>query len=57
MNHLGKLAFEQIYWNLLLRGRPLPVPTVMSTQGKVPAEKTDRRSVRELIGSGRAAGK
>lgn len=57
MNHLGKLAFEQIYWNLLLRGRPLPVPTVMSMQGKVPAEKTDRRSVRELIGSGRAAGK
>ncbi|WP_432559798.1 type III sulfide quinone reductase, selenoprotein subtype [Granulicoccus sp. GXG6511] len=34
LNHLGKLAFEQIYWHLLLPGRPLPVPTVMSMRGK-----------------------
>ncbi len=34
MNHLGKLAFEQIYWNILLPGRPLPVPTNMSMSGK-----------------------
>lgn len=37
LNHLGKLAFEQIYWNMLLRGRPLPVPTLMSMRGKKPA--------------------
>lgn len=34
LNHLGKLAFEQIYWNVLLPGRPLPVPTQMSMAGK-----------------------
>lgn len=40
LNHWGKLAFEQIYWQLLLPGRSLPVPTLMSMAGKVPAEKT-----------------
>lgn len=39
LNHLGKLAFEQIYWKLLLPGHRLPVPTVMSMAGKNPAEK------------------
>ena len=34
MNHLGKLAFEQIYWKLLLPGHKLPVPTLMSMAGK-----------------------
>lgn len=34
LNHLGKLAFEQIYWRLLLPGRKLPVPTAMSMAGK-----------------------
>lgn len=34
LNHLGKLAFEQMYWNLLLPGRELPVPTLMSLAGK-----------------------
>jgi sulfide:quinone oxidoreductase len=39
INHLGKRAFEQIYWNILLPGRPLPVPTTMSMAGKnVPAD-------------------
>ena len=37
INHLGKLAFEKIYWNLLLPGKPLPVPNEMSMSGKVPA--------------------
>ncbi|MBK7722143.1 MAG: NAD(P)/FAD-dependent oxidoreductase [Austwickia sp.] len=37
LNHLGKLAFEQLYWRLLLRGKPLPVPTLMSMTGKKPA--------------------
>ena len=33
-NHLGKLAFEQIYWRLLLPGHKLPVPAHMSMVGK-----------------------
>ncbi|MGZ4533556.1 MAG: type III sulfide quinone reductase, selenoprotein subtype [Mycobacteriaceae bacterium] len=39
-NHLGKLAFRWIYWNVLLPGRPLPLPALMSMAGKVlPAEE------------------
>ncbi|MDQ7993096.1 MAG: FAD/NAD(P)-binding oxidoreductase [Propionicimonas sp.] len=35
LNHLGKLAFRWVYWNLLLPGRPLPlIPTAMSMAGK-----------------------
>ncbi|KRE52879.1 NAD(P)/FAD-dependent oxidoreductase [Phycicoccus sp. Soil748] len=38
-NHLGKLAFRWVYWNVLLPGRPLPLPALMSMAGKVvPAE-------------------
>jgi sulfide:quinone oxidoreductase len=38
-NHLGKLAFRWIYWNVLLPGRYLPLPDRMSMAGKqVPAE-------------------
>jgi sulfide:quinone oxidoreductase len=33
-NHLGKLAFRWIYWNMLLPGRPIPLPTHMSMVGK-----------------------
>jgi len=33
-NHLGKLGFRWAYWHLLLKGRPMPVPTLMSTAGK-----------------------
>ena len=33
-NHLGKLAFRWIYWNVLLPGRPLPLPSHMSMLGK-----------------------
>ena len=33
-NHLGKLGFRWAYWHLLLKGRPLPVPTLMSMAGK-----------------------
>ncbi len=33
-NHLGKLAFRWVYWNVLLPGRPLPLPTNMSMAGK-----------------------
>jgi sulfide:quinone oxidoreductase len=47
-NHLGKLGFRWIYWNVLLPGRPLPLPALMSMAGKVPpaeprtATTTDR---------------
>ena len=34
INHLGKLAFRWIYWNVLLPGRWLPIPTLMSMHGK-----------------------
>jgi sulfide:quinone oxidoreductase len=35
LNHLGKLAFRPIYWNVLLPGRPIPlVGSRMSTLGK-----------------------
>src|SRR5680860_500165 len=37
-NHLGKLAFRWIYWNVLLPGRPVPLPANMSMLGKVPAK-------------------
>ena len=39
INHLGKLMFKWVYWNLLLRGRPLPIRTQMSMAGKT---RTDR---------------
>ena len=45
-NHLGKLAFRWIYWNVLLPGRPLPLPSRMSMVGKKPpAPSTDRDAV------------
>lgn len=34
-NHFGKLAFRWIYWNVLLPGRPMPLPALMSMAGKV----------------------
>jgi len=35
MNHMGKLAFRWIYWNMLLKGRHLPfVSAQMETAGK-----------------------
>lgn len=34
-NHFGKLAFRWVYWNMLLKGRPIPlVSATMSTKGK-----------------------
>ena len=33
-NHLGKLAFRHVYWNVLLPGRPLGLPAQMSMAGK-----------------------
>jgi sulfide:quinone oxidoreductase len=35
MNHMGKLAFRWIYWNVLLKGIPIPfVPAKMQETGK-----------------------
>lgn len=35
INHLGKLAFRWVYWNMLLKGVPIPfVGARMSTKGK-----------------------
>ena len=34
INHLGKLAFRWIYWNVLMPGRPMPLPALMSLKGK-----------------------
>ncbi len=34
LNHMGKLAFRWIYWNILLKGRYLPIPSLMSMAGK-----------------------
>ena len=51
LNHLGKLAFGQLYWHSLLPGRDLPgVSAAMPRRGKkgLPAEK-------EVPGHGRAA--
>ena len=33
-NHWGKLGFRHAYWHVLLPGRPLPVPALMSMAGK-----------------------
>ncbi len=35
LNHLGKLLFKWIYWNILLKGRRLPVTDYMSMTGKI----------------------
>jgi sulfide:quinone oxidoreductase len=33
-NHVGKLAFRHVYWNVLLPGHPVPLPSHMSMAGK-----------------------
>jgi sulfide:quinone oxidoreductase len=33
-NHWGKLIFRWMYWNILLKGRELPLPAQMSMAGK-----------------------
>jgi len=34
LNHLGKLGFKWVYWNILLPGRKLPISAHMSMSGK-----------------------
>ena len=43
LNHLGKLAFRWIYWNLLIKGRWIPISDRMSMVGKRPME--DKKEV------------
>lgn len=38
-NHLGKLMFKWAYWNLLLKGKELPIGPEMSLNGKILDEK------------------
>jgi sulfide:quinone oxidoreductase len=33
-NHIGKRAFRHVYWNVLLPGHPIPLPSHMSMAGK-----------------------
>ncbi len=35
MNHLGKLMFRWAYWNVLLKGKELPLGPEMSLKGKI----------------------
>ena len=34
INHWGKMMFRWMYWNLLLKGKELPIPAQMSMAGK-----------------------
>jgi len=45
LNHLGKLAFRWIYWNILLKGRYLPIPALMSMAGKDQVVKPDKERI------------
>ncbi|MDX1449032.1 MAG: FAD/NAD(P)-binding oxidoreductase [Acidimicrobiia bacterium] len=44
LNHWAKLAFESVYWKLLLPGRPLPVPNAMSMAGKRRPEREEAQA-------------
>jgi len=35
MNHWGKMMFKWVYWNLLLKGKDLPLPAEMLMAGKI----------------------
>lgn len=35
MNHMSKLGFELVYWNMLLPGRPLPFTADLTMDGKI----------------------
>lgn len=34
MNHWGKMMFRWIYWNVLLKGKEMPIPACMTMAGK-----------------------
>jgi len=35
MNHWGKMMFKWVYWNMLLKGKDLPLPAEMLMAGKI----------------------
>ena len=37
-NHWGKVMFKWMYWNILLPGRQMPLPALMSMAGKIQEE-------------------
>lgn len=39
LNHMGKLAFRWIYWNMLIKGRKIPISSHMSMAGKIQTSK------------------
>ena len=41
VNHWGKLGFRWMYWNVLLPGRPTPLPAAMSMAGKHADDETE----------------
>jgi sulfide:quinone oxidoreductase len=34
INHWGKLMFRWIYWNILIKGKEMPIESHMSMRGK-----------------------
>jgi sulfide:quinone oxidoreductase len=40
-NHLGKLAFRHVYWNVLLPGHTVPLPAHLTMAGKHPPPEED----------------
>lgn len=56
-NHLGKLMFKWVYWNVLLKGKELPMGPAMSLKGKIQDEHimhnefvTDEQQITKLSG-------
>lgn len=57
LNHLGKLMFRWTYWNVLLKGKELPIGPEMSLRGKILDDKpnkelflTDKEQTTKLSG-------
>jgi sulfide:quinone oxidoreductase len=42
MNHFGKMGFKWMYWNVLIKGRDLPLESHMSMTGKYIPEPTEK---------------
>jgi len=44
MNHIGKMGFKWLYWNMLIKGRDLPLESQMSMAGKIVPEKDEQET-------------
>lgn len=49
LNHLAKLAFRFVYWEFLLRGRPLPFTTDMHLMGKKIEGEASGTATKDLL--------